>query len=88
MDAVAFGAVGGPGPSRCRRCPRTIPAGRRQESGSASPGGAAAGGVAAPRGQPVVQETVGQVQLPLCWMVTPQLLPLPLGLAVSTWALG
>lgn len=39
-------------------------------------------------GQFVLQETVGQVQLPLCWMVTPQLLPLPLGVAVSTWALG
>lgn len=40
------------------------------------------------RGQPALQETVGQVELPLRWIVTPQLLPLPLGLAVSTWALG
>lgn len=39
-------------------------------------------------GQPALQETVGQVQLPLCWIVTPQLSPLPLGLATSTWELG
>src|SRR4051794_6543899 len=39
-------------------------------------------------GQLARQETVGQVQLPLCWMVTPQLLPLPLGLATSCWAVG
>jgi hypothetical protein len=31
-----------------------------------------------------VQETVGQVQLPLGWTVTPKVLPLPLGFAVST----
>src|SRR5690606_382384 len=49
---------------------------------------AARGGGASGAGQLVLQETVGQVQLPLCWMVTPQLLPLPLGVAVSTWALG
>jgi hypothetical protein len=53
----------------------------------------AAAGCVLPRhgvvpGQPVVQVTVGQVRLPLCWMVTPQLLPLPLGFAVSTCALG
>lgn len=35
-------------------------------------------------GQLVVQETVGQVQLPLAWIVAPQVFPLPLGLAVST----
>src|SRR5689334_571556 len=40
------------------------------------------------RPQPALQETVGQVWLPLCWMVTPQLLPLPLGLATRVWALG
>ncbi|CAL9649979.1 hypothetical protein SUDANB176_06591 [Streptomyces sp. enrichment culture] len=39
-------------------------------------------------GQPVLQETVGQVQLPLVWIVTPQLLPLPLGLATSVWLSG
>ncbi|WP_435854586.1 GTP-binding protein, partial [Streptomyces longwoodensis] len=39
---------------------------------------------AAPVGQLVLQETVGQVQLPLCWIVTPQVLPLPLGFATST----
>ena len=46
------------------------------------------GGGTSGAGKFVLQETVGQVQLPLCWMVTPQLLPLPLGVAVSTWALG
>lgn len=35
-------------------------------------------------GQLGVQETVGQVQLPLGCTVTPQLLPLPSGFAVST----
>lgn len=40
------------------------------------------------RGQLALHETLGQFQLPLAWMVTPQLLPLPLGRAVSTWALG
>ncbi|MER5891841.1 hypothetical protein [Streptomyces sp. NPDC001876] len=39
-------------------------------------------------GQPALQETDGQVQDPLAWRVTPKLLPLPLDLAVSTWALG
>jgi hypothetical protein len=28
------------------------------------------------------------VVLPFFWMVTPKLLPLPFGFAVSTWALG
>ncbi len=32
--------------------------------------------------------TLGQVQLPLAWMVAPQLLPLPFDLAVSVCALG
>ncbi|GAA1015334.1 hypothetical protein Aple_049570 [Acrocarpospora pleiomorpha] len=50
--------------------------------------GRRATGVLAARGQLALQETVGQVELPLRWMVTPQLLPLPLGLAVRTWALG
>ncbi|GAA2454131.1 hypothetical protein GCM10010421_53850 [Streptomyces glaucus] len=40
------------------------------------------------RGQVAVQETVGHVQVPLAWMVTPQVLPLPLGRATSTWLLG
>jgi hypothetical protein len=31
---------------------------------------------------------VGQVQVPFVWSVTPQLLPLPFGFAVSTCALG
>ncbi len=31
---------------------------------------------------------MGQVQLPFAWMVAPQLLPLPLGFAVSTCELG
>ncbi|KOX40154.1 hypothetical protein ADL09_32855, partial [Streptomyces sp. NRRL F-7442] len=43
---------------------------------------------AGPPGQPALQDTVGQVQLPLAWMVAPQVLPLPFGLAVSVWALG
>jgi len=34
------------------------------------------------------QETVGQVQVPLAMMVTPKLLPLPLGVAIMTWLLG
>src|SRR5690606_16838834 len=71
---------------------------RRRSSGrwpgcSGGDGGAAA--VGPPRrgrgsgtGQFALQETVGQVQLPLCWMVTPQLLPLPFGLAVRTCWLG
>src|SRR5690606_15423520 len=37
-------------------------------------------------GQP--QETEGQFQLPLCWMVTPKLLPLPLGVAIILVAVG
>ena len=41
-----------------------------------------------PWGQLALQEAVGQVVLPFFWMVRPQLLPLPLGLAVRTWALG
>lgn len=36
----------------------------------------------------VLQETVGQVQLPWVWIVAPQVLPLPLGLATSVWASG
>jgi hypothetical protein len=39
-------------------------------------------------GQLGLQETVGQVQVPLVWTVTPQVLPLPFGLATRTWALG
>ncbi|GAA3971056.1 hypothetical protein GCM10022384_22580 [Streptomyces marokkonensis] len=39
-------------------------------------------------GQPALQETVGQVQLPLAWMVAPQLSPPPFDLAVSVCALG
>src|SRR5690349_11809838 len=39
-------------------------------------------------GQVVVQVAVGQVQLPLAWMVAPQVLPLPLGWAVSVCASG
>ncbi|CAM5396805.1 hypothetical protein SGRIM128S_09119 [Streptomyces griseomycini] len=39
-------------------------------------------------GQPALQETVGQVQLPLVWIVTPQLSPLPLGRATSVWLSG
>jgi hypothetical protein len=39
-------------------------------------------------GQLAAQETDGQVQLPFAWIVTPQLLPLPLGLAVRVWAFG
>lgn len=53
------------------------------ECGAAALGRRAAGGR-----QPGVQETDGQFQLPLCWIVTPQLLPLPFGLATSCWALG
>ena len=34
--------------------------------------------------QEVLQLTLGQFQFPLCWMVTPQLEPLPLGLATRT----
>lgn len=34
------------------------------------------------------QETVGQVRLPWCWRVRPQVLPLPWGLAVRTWEPG
>jgi len=41
-----------------------------------------------PGDQVALHETVGQVQVPLLWMVTPKLLPLPLGFAVITWALG
>ncbi|GJF34871.1 hypothetical protein KNE206_75710 [Kitasatospora sp. NE20-6] len=41
-----------------------------------------------PVGQAALQETVGQVQFPFAWTVTPQLLPLPFGFAVSTCALG
>ncbi|GHE64638.1 hypothetical protein GCM10018782_43420 [Streptomyces griseoaurantiacus] len=51
-------------------------------------GSAQAGLRGAPGDQDVLQVTVGQVQLPLVWMVTPQLLPLPFGLAVSTCELG
>jgi hypothetical protein len=40
------------------------------------------------RRQLAAQDTVGQVVLPLVWIVTPKLLPLPFGLAVITWALG
>ena len=40
------------------------------------------------RDQPPAQDTVGQVQLPFGWIVTPKVLPLPFGLAVSTWELG
>jgi hypothetical protein len=39
-------------------------------------------------GQPLLQETVGQFQLPLCRMVTPQLLPLPFGVPTICWAEG
>ncbi len=39
-------------------------------------------------GQPVVQLTVGHVHWPLGETVNPQLLPLPLGLAVITYWLG
>ncbi|GIF07866.1 hypothetical protein Asi03nite_54040 [Actinoplanes siamensis] len=41
----------------------------------------------APAGQ-VVQETDGQVQLPLVWMVTPKVLPLPFGLATRVCVFG
>ncbi len=34
-----------------------------------------------------LQETVGQVHVPLAMMVTPKLLPLPFGRAVMTWPL-
>ena len=37
---------------------------------------------------PVLQETVGHVHWPLGEIVTPQLLPLPLGVAFSTYWLG
>jgi len=46
------------------------------------------GGQGLPGGYPVLQETVGQVHWPLGEMVTPQLLPLPLGVAFSTYWLG
>jgi hypothetical protein len=39
-------------------------------------------------GQPALQDTLGQVQLPLAWMVAPQLPPLPFDFAVSVCALG
>ncbi|GHF61555.1 hypothetical protein GCM10018787_07300 [Streptomyces thermodiastaticus] len=46
-------------------------------------------GVVRPDGaQPAEQLTVGQVVLPFFWMVTPQLLPLPFGLATSVCASG
>lgn len=38
--------------------------------------------------QEALQLTPGQFQFPFAMMVTPQLLPLPLGLAISTWLLG
>ncbi|GAA3180378.1 hypothetical protein GCM10010451_31910 [Streptomyces virens] len=41
-----------------------------------------------PCGQPVLQLTVGQFQLPLLWIVTPQVLPLPLGRATRVWPSG
>ncbi len=41
-----------------------------------------------PPGYPVLQETVGQVHWPLGEIVTPQLLPLPFGLATLTYWLG
>ena len=40
------------------------------------------------RGQPVLQETVGQVHWPSGEIVRPQLLPLPLGVAERTYWLG
>jgi hypothetical protein len=40
------------------------------------------------RNQVTLQETVGHVQLPFVWIVTPQLLPLPFGFATSTCELG
>jgi hypothetical protein len=39
-------------------------------------------------GQPVLQETEGQVHVPLVETVKPQLLPLPLGVAFITYWLG
>lgn len=39
-------------------------------------------------GQEALQLTLGQFQFPLAMMVTPQLLPLPFGVATSTWLLG
>lgn len=48
-------------------------------------------GVAEPTlsgGYPVLQETDGHVHWPLGEIVTPQLLPLPLGLATITYWLG
>src|SRR6478609_10392685 len=64
--------------------------------GERRPGTGGGGGVVPPLppavclsgGQVVVQVAVGQVQLPLAWMVAPQVLPLPLGWAVSVCASG
>lgn len=38
--------------------------------------------------QEALQLTLGQFRFPLVMMVTPQLLPLPFGFAISTWLLG
>src|SRR3954454_13401447 len=38
--------------------------------------------------QEALQLTLGQFQFPFAMMVTPQLLPLPLGVATRTWLLG
>ncbi|QTE02938.1 hypothetical protein S1361_36730 [Streptomyces cyanogenus] len=72
----------------------TVPAGRAvrlvagRNLAPSKPAADGAGRTSRPAPQPVLQETVGQVQLPLGWMVTPQLSPLPLGLPTSTWLLG
>lgn len=54
-------------------------------TGTSTAGAKGPGASPAPSsGQPALQETVGQVVLPFFMMVTPKLLPLPLGLAVIT----
>ncbi len=58
-------------------------------AGRAGGGGQRRSRVAAPpEGYPLLQETVGHVHWPLGEIVTPQLLPLPLGVAFSTYWLG
>jgi hypothetical protein len=71
-------------PARSLRTPKVVQGG----SATRRPKDAAPLVVLVDRDQLGLQETVGQVQVPLAWMVAPQLLPLPLDLATSCWALG
>src|SRR5580704_2100176 len=79
---VTAGAAPPKGYGRLTEFPQFSDLGRRRADGNS---------VTIPatrRGYPVLQETVGQVHWPLGEMVTPQLLPLPLGVAFSTYWLG